>query len=148
MVEAETSPIRSRLRDIADVVTATGERSKLEGGSGQTYLRIAAIPQPVGLTQPTECAEPIEPATATTKGIVGPVAGQANVLIFPDLNSGNIGSELVQTITGANSYGQIITGLASPAVEISRGARAHNILGAAAIVGCQAIDRVLLYGAE
>ena len=90
----------------------------------------------------------LDPATASTKGINGPVAGQANVLIFPDLNSGNIASELVQTITGANSYGQIITGLARPAAEISRGASAHDILGAAAIVGCQAIDRVLLYGAE
>jgi phosphate acetyltransferase len=90
----------------------------------------------------------LDPAIATTKGINGPVAGQANVLIFPDLNTGDTASKLVQIMTGANSYGHIITGLARPVVEICRGASAHDILGAAAIVGCQAIDRVLLYGVE
>lgn len=88
----------------------------------------------------------LDPATAITKGLAdNPVAGQANVLIFPDLNSGNIGSKLVQILTGANTYGQIIMGLKKPAAEISRGASAHDILGAAAIVGCQAIDRSLLF---
>ncbi len=90
----------------------------------------------------------LDPAIAATKGIDGPVAGQANVLIFPDLNTGDTASKLVQIMTGANSYGHIITGLARPVVEICRGASAHDILGAAAIVGCQAIDRVLLYGVE
>lgn len=88
----------------------------------------------------------LDAATALTKGMDGAVAGKANVLIFPDLNSGNTASKLVQIMSGANAYGQIITGLSKPAAEISRGASAHDILGAAAIVGCQAIDRVLLYG--
>ena len=89
----------------------------------------------------------LDPATAIVKGVAGsPVAGQANVLIFPDLNSGNIASKLVQLLTGANKFGHIIMGLNRPAAEISRGASAHDILGAAAIVGCQAIDRKLLYG--
>jgi phosphotransacetylase len=90
----------------------------------------------------------LDPATAITKSIGGPVAGRANVLIFPDLNSSNIGSKLVQLLAGANGYGQIITGLSRPAAEISRGASAHDILGAAAITGCQATDRRLLYGIE
>ncbi|MGH8018621.1 MAG: phosphate acyltransferase [Opitutaceae bacterium] len=89
----------------------------------------------------------LDAATAKTKAVGGAVAGQANVLIFPDLNSGNIGSKLVQILAGANGYGQIITGLSKPAAEISRGASAHDILGAAAIIGCQAIDRRLLFGA-
>ncbi|MCH2614258.1 MAG: phosphate acetyltransferase, partial [Opitutales bacterium] len=76
-----------------------------------------------------------------------PVAGQANILIFPDLNSGNIASKMIHLLSGANKYGQIIMGLNSPAAEISRGATAHDILGAAAIVGCQAIDHRLLLGA-
>lgn len=88
----------------------------------------------------------LDPATAITKAAGGAVAGRANVLIFPDLNSGNIGSKLVQILAGANAYGQIITGLRKPAAEISRGASAHDILGAAAIVGCQATDRRLLFG--
>ena len=88
----------------------------------------------------------LDSATAIAKNISGPVAGRANVLVFPDLNSANIGSKLVTLLAGANAYGQIITGLSKPAAEISRGASAHDILGAAAIVGCQATDRRLLYG--
>ena len=83
---------------------------------------------------------------AAAKQVEGPVAGKANVLIFPDLNSGNIAFKLVQILAGANTFGQIITGLSRPAAEISRGASAHDVFGAAAIVGCQAIDRRLLYG--
>ncbi len=91
----------------------------------------------------------LDMATAITKGIdSSPVAGNSNVLIFPDLNSGNIASKLVQILAGANNYGQIIMGLKRPAAEISRGASAHDILGAAAIVGCQAIDHNLLYHPE
>ncbi len=74
-----------------------------------------------------------------------PVAGRANVLVFPDLNSGNIGSKLVRTIARANAYGQILLGLDRPAADVSRGSSAHDILGVAAIVGIQAVDYQLLY---
>jgi phosphate acetyltransferase len=73
------------------------------------------------------------------------VAGRANVLIFPDLNSGNIGSKLVQHITKANAYGQILLGLDRPAADVSRGSNAHDILGVAAIVGVQSIAYNILY---
>lgn len=73
------------------------------------------------------------------------VAGRANVLIFPDLNSGNIGSKLVQHIARANAYGQILLGLDRPAADVSRGSSAHDILGVAAIVGLQSIAYNLLY---
>ena len=73
------------------------------------------------------------------------VAGHANVLVFPDLNSGNIASKLVQHVARANAYGQILLGLDMPAAEISRGANSHDILGVAAIVGLQAIEYRLLY---
>ena len=82
---------------------------------------------------------------AAAKHIEGPVAGHANVLIFPDLNSGNIAFKLIQLLAGANTFGQIITGLSRPAAEVSRGASAHDVFGAAAVVGCQAIDRRLLH---
>src|SRR5215216_7805913 len=65
------------------------------------------------------------------------VAGRANVLVFPDLNSGNIGSKLVQHLARANAYGQILLGLDRPAADVSRGSNAHDILGVAAIVGVQ-----------
>ena len=73
------------------------------------------------------------------------VAGRANVLIFPDLNSGNIASKLVRTSARANAYGQILLGLDRPAADVSRGSNAHDILGVAAIVGVQAIDYNKLY---
>jgi phosphate acetyltransferase len=85
-------------------------------------------------------------AVAQAKKVDSPVAGRANVLVFPDLNSANIGYKLVQYLAGANTFGQIITGLTKPAAEISRGASAHDVFGAAAVVGAQAIDRRLLYG--
>ncbi|MEX2381077.1 MAG: phosphate acyltransferase [Opitutales bacterium] len=87
----------------------------------------------------------LDPVTAEYKGISGLVAGRANVLVFPDLNSGNIASKMVQILAGANTYGQIIIGLSKPAAEISRGASAHDIFGTATIVGCQAIDHHLLF---
>jgi phosphate acetyltransferase len=73
------------------------------------------------------------------------VAGAANVLVFPDLNSGNIGSKLIQHMSRANAYGQILLGLDRPAAEISRGSSAHDVLGVAAITGLQAIDFAGLY---
>jgi phosphate acetyltransferase len=73
------------------------------------------------------------------------VAGRANVLIFPDLNSGNIASKLVRHISRANAYGQILLGLDRPAADVSRGSNAHDILGVAAIVGVQSINYKTLY---
>ena len=73
------------------------------------------------------------------------VAGHANVLIFPDLNSGNIASKLIQHVARANAYGQILLGLDRPAADVSRGSNAHDILGVAAIVGVQAVEYSKLY---
>ncbi len=90
----------------------------------------------------------LDAVTAQQKGVAdSPVAGRANVLIFPDLNCGNIASKMIQIVTGARSYGQIITGLSKPCAEISRGAHAHDIFGAAVIVCGQAVDTRLLHGA-
>ncbi len=73
------------------------------------------------------------------------VAGRANVLIFPDLNSGNIASKMVQHIARGNAYGQILLGLDRPAADVSRGSNAHDILGVAAVVGLQSIEYSNLY---
>src|SRR5204863_215750 len=73
------------------------------------------------------------------------VAGHANVLVFPELNSGNIASKLVRHMARANAYGQILLGLDRPAADVSRGSNAHDILGVAAIVGVQAIEYARLY---
>ena len=88
----------------------------------------------------------LDAVVAHTKQVDSPVAGRANVLVFPDLNSGNIAFKLVQLLAGANTFGQILTGLSKPAAEIPRGSSAHDIFGAAAVAACQAIDQRLLYG--
>ena len=85
------------------------------------------------------------PEIAARKLPESKVAGNANVLIFPDLNSGNIASKLVRHIARANAYGQILLGLDRPAADVSRGSNAHDILGVAAIVGLQAIEYITLY---
>jgi len=85
------------------------------------------------------------PEIAARKLPFSKVAGRANVLIFPDLNAGNIGSKLLQHVARANAYGQILLGLDRPAADVSRGSSAHDILGVAAIVGVQAIDYSTLY---
>ena len=73
------------------------------------------------------------------------LGGHANVLIFPDLNSGNIASKLLRHLARANTYGHILLGLDRPAADVSRGSSAHDILGVAAIVGVQSVDYHKLY---
>ena len=85
------------------------------------------------------------PEIASRKLHDSQVAGRANVLIFPDLNSGNIASRLLQHIGRSNAYGQILLGLNRPAADVSRGSTAHDILGVASIIAVQATDYLKLY---
>lgn len=88
------------------------------------------------------------PEVASVKTGPSLVAGKANVLIFPDLNSGNIGVKLVQHLAGAKAYGQIVLGLSRPAADVPRGASVEDIVCAAAFVGLQAIEYRKLYPPE
>ena len=85
------------------------------------------------------------PEIAARKLPESQVAGRANVLIFPDLNAGNIASKLIQHVAKAHAYGQILLGLDRPSADVSRGANAHDVLGVAAIVGLQSISYNELY---
>ena len=85
------------------------------------------------------------PEIASRKLPESTVAGRANVLIFPDLNAGNIASKLIQHVAKAHAYGQILLGLDRPAADVSRGSNAHDVLGVASIVGLQSIEYSQLY---
>ncbi len=68
---------------------------------------------------------------------IGEVAGRANVLVFPNLESASISSRLIQHLARTSVYGDILLGIDRPAAELSRGATSHDILGVAAILGEQ-----------
>ena len=79
------------------------------------------------------------PSVAQKKAPEAAVAGSANVLIFPDIDAGNIGYKLVQRLAKAEAYGPITQGIAAPVNDLSRGCVADDIYGVIAItcVQCQ-----------
>jgi len=114
--------------DVNKVIEATEIAKKMAKGSG---IEIDGELQ-------ADTALVTSTAKKKIKGDIGKVAGKANVLIFPDLDAGNIAYKLTQILAGAKAYGPILQGFSKPLSDLSRGAKMEDIFGAITIIAVMA----------
>ena len=112
------SPLTEKVIEATKLLQAKAQNLKAEG---ELQLDAAIIPDVAALKAPNS-----------------KVAGHANVLIFPDLDAGNIGYKLVQRFGKAEAYGPLLQGIAKPVNDLSRGCTAEDIVGVVAITCVQA----------
>lgn len=147
------SPDASQLADIAvatgrSAAALTGEAPKvamlsfstLASGAGPSVdkvreaVALARERAPdLAVDGPFQADTALMASVAEKKGAGGDVAGAANVLVFPDLDSGNIAYKLVQVLAGAQAVGPFLQGFARPVCDLSRGATVADIVAAAAV---------------
>lgn len=111
--------------DIALLSFSTGK-----SGSGESVDLVAAAAKETGFLGPIQADAALNPAIAAKKSLG---QGQANVLIFPDLNAGNIAYKLAQELAGAQAIGPMLQGFSKPVCDLSRGASVSDIVAATAV---------------
>ncbi len=123
----------------------TPSTEKVAGATELARQLAAKIGAEIAVDGEIQADAALDPVIAEKK--MGPslVGGRANVLVFPDLNSGNIAVKLIHYCASARTYGQLILGLTRPAADLSRGAGVEEIVCMAALAGLQAIEYRKLY---